>query len=105
MSWMAWTLPTALFFAGIAVLLAGMMLVELRWPCVERKGFLPITTTRGDRLFIGLLGSAYLHLLVIGATDWRVWIAWRLSRVWLCAVLRWGVAGLAAVCVSAVSAL
>lgn len=47
MSRMAWTLPTALFFGGIAVLLAGMTLVELRWPCVERKGFLPITTTRG----------------------------------------------------------
>ena len=29
MSWMAWTLPTALFFGCIAVLLAGMTLVEL----------------------------------------------------------------------------
>ena len=75
---------------GIAVLLAGMTLVELRWPCVERKGFLPITTTRGDRLFIGLLGSAYLHLLVIGVTDWSVWIASLLSLLWLCAVMRWG---------------
>jgi predicted small integral membrane protein len=67
-----------------------MTLVELRWPCVERKGFLPITTTRGDRLFIGLLGSAYLHLLVIGVTDWSVWIASLLSLLWLCAVMRWG---------------
>ncbi|MGE8504310.1 DUF2160 domain-containing protein [Pseudomonas berkeleyensis] len=90
MSWMAWTLPTALFFGCIAVLLAGMTLIELRWPCVERKGFLPITTTRGDRLFIGLLGSAYLHLLVIGVTDWSVWIASLLSLLWLCAVMRWG---------------
>jgi predicted small integral membrane protein len=51
---------------------------------------LPIATTRGDRLFIGLLGSAYLHLLVIGATDWSIWVASALSLVWLLAVMRWG---------------
>ena len=90
MSWMAWTLPTALFFAFIAVVLTGMTICELRWPCVERKGFLPIATTRGDRLFIGLLGSAYLHLLVVGVTDWAVWIATMLSLLLLCAVMRWG---------------
>ncbi|HAQ24671.1 MAG TPA: hypothetical protein DCQ80_01635, partial [Pseudomonas sp.] len=45
---------------------------------------------RGDRLFIGLLGSAYWHLMVIGLTDWSIWIAFALSLVWLCAVMRWG---------------
>ncbi|HEX5841521.1 MAG TPA: DUF2160 domain-containing protein [Pseudomonas sp.] len=90
MDWMAWTLPTALFFGGIAMLLVGMTVWELRSPCIERKGYLPIATTRGDRLFIGLLGSAYLHLLVVGATDWSVWIASLLSLFWLFAVMRWG---------------
>ncbi|WP_339488288.1 DUF2160 domain-containing protein [Pseudomonas sp. EL_65y_Pfl2_R95] len=90
MEWMAWTLPTALFFCGIGLLLVGMSIWELRSPCVERRGFLPITTSRGDRLFIGLLGSAYLHLMVIGVTDWSVWIASALSVVWLVAVMRWG---------------
>jgi predicted small integral membrane protein len=41
-------------------------------------------------LFIGLLGSAYLHLLVIGATDWSIWVASGLSLVWLLVVMRWG---------------
>ncbi|OHC27544.1 MULTISPECIES: DUF2160 domain-containing protein [Pseudomonas] len=90
MDWMAWTLPTALFFGAIATILAGMTVWELRSPCIERKGFLPISTTRGDRLFIGLLGSAYLHLLVVGTTDWSVWIASVLSLFWLFAVMRWG---------------
>lgn len=90
MDWMAWTLPTALFFGAIALMLVGMTVWEVRSPCVERKGFLPISTTRGDRLFIGLLGSAYIHLLVVGATDWSVWIASGLSLVWLFAVMRWG---------------
>jgi len=90
MDWMAWTLPTALFFGAIALLLTGMTVWELRSPCVERRGFLPISTTRGDRLFIGLLGSAFLHLLVVGTTDWSVWIASALSVLWLFAVMRWG---------------
>lgn len=90
MDWMAWTLPTAVFFGSIAALLVGMTVWELRSPCVERKGFLPISTTRGDRLFIGLLGSAYLHLLVVGTTDWSIWTASALSVLWLVAVMRWG---------------
>ncbi|MCE1113849.1 MULTISPECIES: DUF2160 domain-containing protein [Pseudomonas] len=90
MEWMAWTLPTALFFSAIGVLLMGMTLFELRRPCLERRGFLPIATTRGDRLFIGLLASAYLHLLVVGVSDWPLWVASLLSLAWLVVVLRWG---------------
>lgn len=90
MEWMAWTWPTAAFFIAIAVLLAVMTTYELRVPNIARRGFLPIVTTRGDRLFIGLLGSAYLHLLVIGVTDWSTWVASGLSLVWLLAVMRWG---------------
>jgi predicted small integral membrane protein len=90
MSWMAWTLPTALFFIAVALVLLAMTAAELRWPGSERRGFLPIATTRGDRLFIGLLGSAYLHLLVIGATDWSIWVASAMALVWLAVVMRWG---------------
>ncbi len=90
MEWMNWTLPTAAFFASIGLILLGMTVFELRSPCVERRGFLPIATTRGDRLFIGLLASAYLHLLVIGVSDWSIWVASVLSLVWLLVVMRWG---------------
>ncbi|WP_407311228.1 DUF2160 domain-containing protein [Pseudomonas sp. nanlin1] len=90
MEWMNWTLPTAAFFASIGLILLGMTVFELRSPCVERRGFLPIATTRGDRLFIGLLASAYLHLLVIGVSDWSIWVASVLSLVWLLLVMRWG---------------
>ncbi|HKS12126.1 MAG TPA: DUF2160 domain-containing protein [Pseudomonas sp.] len=90
MEWMAWTLPTALFFGAIGVLLVGMTLYELRRPCVARRGVLPIVTTRGDRLFIGLLACAYLHLLVIGLSDWPLWVASLLSLVLLLVVMRWG---------------
>lgn len=90
MEWMAWTLPTSLFFVAVGVLLSCMTVFELRRPCVERRGFLPLVTSRGDRLFIGLLASAYLHLAVIGASDWPLWVASLLSLAWLVVVLRWG---------------
>ena len=90
MEWMAWTLPTALFFVAVGVLLVGMTLLELRRPCVARRGFLPLVTSRADRLFIGLLASAYLHLLVVGVSDWPLWVASLLSLAWLVVVLRWG---------------
>ena len=90
MGWMAWTLPTAVFFAVIAAILALMTVWEIASPTSERRGFLPIVTTRGDRLFIGLLGSAYIHLMVVGVTDWSIWVAFAISLIWLFIVIKWG---------------
>ena len=89
-NWMAWTLPTALFFSTIGTMLLVMTIFELRKPCVERKGFLPITTTRGDRLFISLLCSAFIHLTIIGATELSIWIALGVSVLLMAVLLRWG---------------
>jgi predicted small integral membrane protein len=88
--WMAWTLPTALFFITIAVILTGMTIWEIRSPTLERRGLLPIATTRGDRLFIGLLGSGYIHLAWLGLTDISLYVATGISVVWMVALMRWG---------------
>jgi predicted small integral membrane protein len=88
--WMAWTLPTALFFITIAVILTGMTIWEIRSPTMERRGLLPIATTRGDRLFIGLLGSGYIHLAWLGLTDISLYVATGISVVWMVALMRWG---------------
>jgi predicted small integral membrane protein len=66
LDWMVWTTPVAVFFAAIVLVLAGMTVWEIRSPTVLRKGFLPLATTRGDRLFIGLLGAAYINLAFVG---------------------------------------
>jgi predicted small integral membrane protein len=66
--WMAWTLPVAIFFTCIVLMLIGMTVWETRSPTVMRKGLLPIATTRGDRLFIGLLLAAYVNLAFIGVS-------------------------------------
>jgi predicted small integral membrane protein len=67
-----------------------MTVYEIKVPCTERKGFLPISTTRGDRLFIGLLTSAYIHLAFLAVTEWSLMIALALSAIWLAVLLRWG---------------
>lgn len=90
MSWMVWTVPTAIFFSSIAAMLAGMTVWEILSPTIERKGFLPIATTRGDRLFIGLLSAAFIHLGVIGFSSLSIWIALAVSAVWLLVLMRWG---------------
>lgn len=88
--WMAWTLPTALFFTGIAALLVLMTVWELVSPTVEAKGLLPMRTTRGDRFFIGLLGSAFIHLGWLAATDASLWGAMAVSLAWTALVIRFG---------------
>ncbi|MCW8348095.1 DUF2160 domain-containing protein [Vibrio sp. ZSDZ65] len=90
MNWMAWTTPSAMFFLGIASILLTMTILEVKSPCIERKGFLPISTTRGDRLFIGLLSAAYIHLGFIGATELSIWVPFSISILWLSTVLKWG---------------
>lgn len=89
LEWMAWTFPTAVFFITIVVILTAMTVWQVISPCVVRRGLLPIATTRGDRLFIGLLGSAYIHLAWIGLTDYTLWIATGIALVWMLAVMRW----------------
>ena len=100
-AWMAWTLPVAIFFACIVLMLIGMTWWEIKSPTVMRKGFLPIATTRGDRLFIGLLGAAYLNLLFVAVSEkmvgWfglasepSIWISFALSMGLLALILRKG---------------
>jgi predicted small integral membrane protein len=100
-AWMAWTLPVAVFFVCIVLMLAGMTLWEIKSPTVMRKGWLPMATTRGDRLFIGLLGAAYLNLLFVAVSEkmvgWfglasepSIWISFVLSMGLLALILRKG---------------
>ena len=82
LSWMAWTWETALFFAVIAALLIIMTIWELRMPRGNpRNGILAIQTTRGDRLFISLLGSAFIHLAWLGFLGTPLWGALAVSLV------------------------
>lgn len=90
LQWMVWTTPTAVFFLVILALLVCMTVWQLLVPTTERKGFLPIVTTRGDRFFISLLCAAYVHLAVIGFTEFSIWFALAASALWMAVLMRWG---------------
>jgi predicted small integral membrane protein len=90
LSWMAWTAETAAFFLCIAAILAAMTVWELRAPGgAPRRGILAIETTRGDRLFISLLGSAFIHLGWLGLLGTPLWGALAVSLLFAAGVFRW----------------
>jgi predicted small integral membrane protein len=90
LSWMAWTWETAAFFICIAAMLVGMTIWELSSPGgAPRRGLLTIDTTRGDRLFISLLGSAFIHLAWLALIGAPLWGALAVSLVFALAVFRW----------------
>jgi predicted small integral membrane protein len=91
LEWMAWTQVTALFFATIALILIAMTLAELRFPSVERKGLMPMPTTRGDRLFLSLLMAAFIHLGFVAFTEAQaLWVPLAVSVAAGLAMMRFG---------------
>lgn len=83
LSWMAWTWPTAAFFVFILLCLTGMAIWEWRSPGgAPRRGILGLDTTRGDRLFISLLGSAFIFLAWLAVFSTPLWGALVLSLVY-----------------------
>lgn len=90
LSWMAWTWPTATFFVVIALLLFGMGVWEFARPGgAPRVGILRFETTRGDRLFISLLGSAFINLAWLGLIGPNLWWALALCLVYAVLVFRY----------------
>ena len=87
---MAWTWPTAAFFIMIFLLLCMMAVWEYFSPGGEsRHGILGLDTTRGDCLFISLLGSGFIHIAWLGLLDISIWGAFVLSIVYAIAVFKW----------------
>lgn len=87
--WMAWTFPTALFFLVIFMLITLMALWEYLAPGgTPRVGILGFETTRGDRLFLSLLGAAFINLGWLGLVGTNLWWALGLSVAYAVLVFR-----------------
>jgi len=90
LSWMAWTWPTAVFFAFVAVSIVCMGVWEKFSPGgAPRRGILGIDTTRGDRLFISYLGSGFIHLGWLGFFGTPLWGAVLISLGFVLIIFRW----------------
>lgn len=91
LEWMHWTWPSALGFSLLFGSLAGLALLDKRVPSYPRKGFLPMETTRGDRVFV----SVMLALLLVFASlrlfpERPLWGAAAAAAAAAATTLRWG---------------
>ena len=90
LSWMAWTWQTAVFFVVILFLLCMMAVWEYFSPGGDQRyGILGLHTSRGDRLFISLLGSGFIHIAWLGILDISIWGAFVISILYAIAVFKW----------------
>ena len=89
MEWMAWTWQTAAFFIVIFLMLVGMGIWSVKAPQAPRVGILRIETTPGDRLFISLLGSAWICLGWLAMFGSPLWWALAVCVVYALIVFRW----------------
>ncbi|MDI3335128.1 DUF2160 domain-containing protein [Defluviimonas aestuarii] len=81
--WMAWTPATLLVFIGIFTAMGILTVLEIRRPGGdERQGVLGLTTTRGDRLFITLLGTSYIFMAWLGLIGMPLWWPLAISIGW-----------------------
>ena len=91
LGWMYWTLPTAIMFTGLFLTIAGIGIRDHFAPSYPRKGFLPIPTTPGDRLFIGILITIAIHILwILLLKETTLYPATGIAAVAFATIARWG---------------
>ena len=90
LEWMAWTTGTAVFVVAVFTSLAALAVLAVARPSSPRKGFLPMPTARGDRIYVALLGTGLVLIVTLATTSWPVTSGLGLALVWAVVVLRWG---------------
>ena len=81
--WMAWTPATLAFFVFVFACIVMMGFLEWRSPGGNpRHGALGLDTTRGDRLFITLLGAAWIFLAWLALFSTPLWAPLAIAVAW-----------------------
>lgn len=89
--WMYWTWQSGLFFIAVFSSIAFLGVLNKYSPNVDRKGFLPIETGRGDRLFIGILSTIAIFLLWLGIFgESLLWLTVLIAAIWFFIEFKWG---------------
>lgn len=90
LEWMAWTTGTLILVACVFASLVGLAVFAVVRPSTPRKGFLPMATARGDRVYVGLLGTGLILVVLMAASSAPVVLGLALGAVWMAVVLIWG---------------
>jgi predicted small integral membrane protein len=90
LEWMAWTPGTFVFVVVVLASLVALTVLAVLRPSTERRGFLPMPTARGDRIYVGLLGIGLILVGLIALTDLPLGVGLGVAAVWMAVVVRWG---------------
>ena len=90
LDWMVWTSGTVVFAIAVFAGLLAITTLAIAFPSTSRKGFLPIRTARGDRIYISLLATGLVMVLWIVMTDRPLMIGLALAVVVATSIIRWG---------------
>jgi len=89
--WMYWTWPSAIFIIAIFSSITYLIILGVHSPNVDRKGFLPIETGRGDRLFIGILSTIAIFLIWLGLFGQSMLVVTTtIAAIWFFVEVKWG---------------
>jgi predicted small integral membrane protein len=89
-NWMVWTLPVAIVFAAVISLIIGMTIWGHYRPPRVQKGFLRITTDRGDRVYIAYISFAFFMICWISAVEGLLYAGAGIGVALAAVILKWG---------------
>jgi predicted small integral membrane protein len=90
MEWMHWTVQSAIGFAALFVTLCVLAYMDKVAPSYGRKGFLPIVTTRGDRVFMAIVSMVLIFFLWLKFfPEVTLWGAAAISAAVMAILLKW----------------
>jgi len=88
-TWMAWTWQTGLFIVAIVGSITLMGIIEIFRPGgAPKHGILGLDTTRGDRLFISIIGFLWINLLWLALVSAPLLGAVVVGAIWVALVFR-----------------
>ena len=89
--WMHWNVASAIAFVCMFGLIVGLNVWHSISPGYARKGFLPMPTTRGERVFLALLvffGTSLLWLAFM--SEFTIYWSLLISGSLVFIITRWG---------------
>jgi predicted small integral membrane protein len=88
LQWMAWTWQTAGFFAFVVTMLVVLTLLATWRPETPKIGILGFPTTRGDRFFVTMIGSAFIFVFWMRFGGGVLWYPLAISILYGIAMFR-----------------
>ena len=87
---MVWTLPVAIVFISVLFLIVGMTIWGHYSPPKIHKGFLGITTDRGDRVYISYISFSFFMICWIALVEGSLYVGVGLGVALAATIVRWG---------------